>query len=138
MWEITGDKDLAKSWKPQLIEYMNNDLKMDEINTSVQGIEEDENAIKSTRHSAKTINFYSKHPLELSIKLQQKNSAVLKLSYSYFDKLDVVGVTLSGEKNASLQDLPPSFVLCDLFSKEDDGSSFPHQDRSIEGYDEKS
>lgn len=135
MWEISGDKDLAKSWRPQLIEYgLNDGSNIDEINNSVQALDEDENVIKSTRYSAKTTNFYSRHPLELSMKLQQKNSAILKLSWAYFDNLDVVGVTLSGEKNASLQDLPPSFVICDLFSKEDDGSTFPHQDRTIDGY----
>lgn len=134
-WEITGDKDLAKSWKPQVIEYiLNTDARIGEINSSMQLMEEDENIVKSTRYSAKTTNFYSRHPLELVMKLQQKNSVVLKLSWAYFDKLDVVGVTLSGEKNASLQDLPPSFVLCDLFSREDDGSTFPYQDRTIDGY----
>jgi hypothetical protein len=110
---------------------------MDEIKASVQTLDEDENVIKSTRYSAKTTNFYTRHPLELSMKLQQTNSAVLKLSWAYFDNLDVVGVTLSGEKNASLQDLPPSFVICDLFSKDDDGSIFPHQDRTIDGYYKK-
>ena len=133
-WEISGDKDLAKSWKPQLIEYsLNTDTRLNEIITSGQSIEEDETVAKSTRYSSKTTNFYSRHPLELIMRLEQKNLAILKLSWVYFDKLDVVGVSLSGEKNASLQDLPPSFVLCDLFSKEDDGSSFPYQDRIIEG-----
>jgi hypothetical protein len=49
----------------------------------------------------------------------------LKLTFAYFDQLKVVGVVLGGEKNASLVDLTPSFVLSHLVFDEDDGTLCP-------------
>ena len=127
-WDILGDKEAAKTWKPTVIA----SEPEPEIAPAKELGEEEE--VHRSRPSRTTTNYYTKHPLELLIRLSQKGNVILKLTFSYYDKLNIVGVILGGEKNASLVDLPPSFVLCNLFSDEDDGSNFPNASLSLDGY----
>jgi hypothetical protein len=91
------------------------------------------NAHRRTTKAMPKTNLYTKHPLEFLIRLPQKSSVMLKLTFAYFDKLGVIGVVLGGEKNASLVDLTPSFVLSHLIFDEDDGMLCPETALSTYG-----
>ena len=128
-WEIVGDKEAAKNWKPPApLETKKEPLPTETDDKQQQTVDDDEEQkqnARSTRGAGSNTHYYTRHPLELLIRLPQKSSALLKLTFAFFDRLQIIGVTLGGEKNASLVDLSPSFALCNLFGEEDEGISLP-------------
>jgi hypothetical protein len=119
-WEIIGDREEAKSFK------LSEPLSPENIALDSTLLDDEANNHRLSKKNPETY-LLSKHPLDFVIRLVQKQNVTLKLTFSYYDKLNRVGVLLGGEKNASLTDLSPSFVLHELFDDHEDGDSSSFQ-----------